>query len=237
MKPFVLCLVMLFSTATPASLGSIPHAEIPWSEVSHGRGIMTFRKDIPSSPIVAFKGEGTIDAPVAKVVGLMSDLDRRKDWVANLAEARLVRSKSKIDRVEYMRTSAPLVKDRDFVIHTTLSSEPTTKTLIIAMESIEDAEAPITSRSVRGTMVTSRYALRSTENGTKTHLTVEIMADPNGSIPKFVVNLFQKGWPRQTIESIRELVASRDVTEQPDVKAYFDALWSGKNPRFEDYAK
>ncbi len=55
---------------------------------------------------------------------------------------------------------------------------------------------------------------------------VEIHADPKGSVPKWLVNLFQKGWPRNTIEGIRKQAAKADVKEHPVVASQLAACKS-----------
>jgi hypothetical protein len=46
----------------------------------------------------------------------------------------------------------------------------------------------------------------------------EVLADPKGSVAKWIVNLFQKSWPRKTIASLRRQVAKKDIVDQPRLK-------------------
>jgi hypothetical protein len=55
---------------------------------------------------------------------------------------------------------------------------------------------------VRGRL-SGLHILKPIENGTKIERSVELHADPKGSLPAFVVNLFQGDWARATIEGIR----------------------------------
>ena len=99
----------------------------------------------------------------------------------------------------------------------TMHVDPTNRQVRFEMASVEDPLAPETDK-VRGTLKHGSYVLTPIESGRRTLLEVEIVADPNGNIPKWIVNLFQKGWPHETIESIRRQAAKADVVEYPQIE-------------------
>jgi hypothetical protein len=63
--------------------------------------------------------------------------------------------------------------------------------------------------------------VRPMENGTKTYIDVRVNGDPRGFIPKWIVNLFQKKWPKNTLEGIRKLASRTDIPETPGIKEFF----------------
>ncbi|MFI5389926.1 MAG: hypothetical protein ACHQYQ_01090, partial [Bacteriovoracales bacterium] len=66
---------------------------------------------------------------------------------------------------------------------------------------------------VRGELIESKYVL--TPMGpSKTKLEVEIVCDPKGMIPTWLVNLIQKSWPRKTITALMKQL------EKPDVASF-----------------
>jgi hypothetical protein len=65
----------------------------------------------------------------------------------------------------------------------------------------------------------SHFSMTSIEHGTKTHIMVEVHADPKGSIAKWIVNTFQTTWPRNTITRLRVQAAKPDVQDHPRLKA------------------
>lgn len=216
--------IALLGIALFLAVGSAVAAEGTWERIGDDDGIVVWRKDIEGSPVVAFKGDGVIDAPIAKVMGVLADTSRKTEWVARCVEAKDVRNISDFERVEYNRTSAPWpIADRDFLFHAKVEGDRAQKKLVLTLRSIEDPLCPKNEDvAVRGVLNTSTYTLVSIEGGKKTRLTVEIHADPKGSIPKWVVNLFQKSWPHKTIEGIREQAAKPDVAELALVKRFFD---------------
>src|SRR5207237_1192006 len=77
------------------------------------------------------------------------------------------------------------------------------KTLALRYRSENDPAAPNTGY-VRGELINSRFVLTSLEGGTKTSLLAEIHADPKGSVPKWIVNMFQRSWPKDTFSGIKK---------------------------------
>ena len=70
-------------------------------------------------------------------------------------------------------------------------------------------------RYVRGDLMNTTFILTSLENGARTHVIGEVHADPMGSVPKWIVNFFQKDWPIDTLQGLRKQVAKPDVKTDP----------------------
>ncbi len=189
-------------------------AEGDWEELSDENGIRVWRRETDGSPIVALRGEAVIDAPLARVASVLDDTPRQVEWACNTVEAKVVRAISPTERIVYNLTHAPWpVADRDFVFHAVVTPDRKERTLTYELHSVEDkGMPPDEDKAVRGELIDSRYVLKELEGG-KTRLTVTIQADPKGSVPKWVVNLAQKAWPRETIEGLRAQCAKADVKD------------------------
>ena len=197
-------------------------ADQQWEKISDIDGIITYRKEIPDSPIVAFRGEADVNAPIAKVANILMDTPKKMEWVSNIMEARNLELTSNVERVEYNKTHTPWpVSNRDFVFNAKMETDIPNKKLRFYMKSVTHPSMPET-KAVRGHM-TGVYILTALDGG-KTHLEVEIVADPKGAIPKWLVNLMQKKWPRKTIAGIREQAAKSSVVEDAGVKALMAGL-------------
>lgn len=213
----------LLSLLLLLGFGARALASADWEEISNEDGIVCWSRDVPDSPIVAFKGEGVVDAPIAKVARVLQDTSRKKEWIARTLEVREVRRVSDLEYVEYIRSEAPgPIKDRDFVYNAKVELDREKKTLIVRIKSVKEPLAPENEDvAVRGELLDSCYVLTSIEDGKKTRVSVEIQADPKGMIPKWVVNLVQKSWPRKTLQGIRDQAAKADVKEIEKVKEFF----------------
>jgi len=191
---------------------------IKWKKIDSKDNVEIFKGDVEDSRIVAFKGTSTIDASIPKVLSVIYDVSRVNEWMSDIKTIKLIQKISKFEKIEYNRTEAPWpVSDRDFVYQTKVLLHPQEKAVEILIESVGHKDAPPTKGVVRGHLYQSRYYLKSLENNSKTFLEVEISADPKGSIPKWVVNLFQSRWPVSTVNGIRKIATEKNYQIHPDI--------------------
>lgn len=201
-------------------LGLTAYAQIlpKWEKVSTKKEVEVFRGEIKNSDVVAFRGVSVIDASIAKVCSVIYDVNRIKEWMSDVNDIKLIEKISKFEKIEYNRTSAPWpVSDRDFVYSTKVNINKAEKSVEILVVSVEHKDAPPVKGVVRGQLHLSRYFLKSLDKDTRTHIEVEILADPKGSLPKWVVNLFQSSWPVNTVNGIRKIATEKDYQVHPDL--------------------
>lgn len=186
-------------------------------------GVRLWKKEIPGSPVVAFRGEAVIDASIPRIASVLGDAKRRTEWVADAKESRDVRVESMSERVEYNRTGAPWpVQDRDFVyrVSVDVKREPL-KQLWVHIKSVAESSVPPRAGVVRAELMSSRYVFTAIDEA-HTRASVEIHADPKGSLPKWLVNLVQQNWPKTTLIRLARQVAKDYVVENGELRAYFD---------------
>ncbi|MBI3555359.1 MAG: hypothetical protein HY074_03725 [Deltaproteobacteria bacterium] len=214
-------LAVAATSALAAPMPALPKADSSWKQISDSNKVLVHSKEMAGSPVVAFRGETFIEAPIAKVANVLMDSSRKLEWVHKIVEAKDVRTMSPYERIEYNHTSSGffLVKDRDFVFHAKAEMDKAKQQVVFNLNSVTDELAP-EKGPVRGSIDDSRYILTRI-SPTQTHLVVEIHADPKGGVPKWLVNLFQKSWPEKTLNGIRAQCAKADVQEHPGIHAFF----------------
>jgi hypothetical protein len=187
----------------PAPSEADPKAT-PWEKFDVEDGIAVYRRDVEGTPLVALKGEGIVNASILKVASVIVDQKRAPEWIDSLAETKVVRKVSKTEQVEWDHIATPFVlADRDFVFKTKLNFDPAKKRVSLDYKSVNDPAAPKTDY-VRGIFVYGNFVLTSLDHGKKTRVSAEVLCDPKGSVAKWIVNLFQKSWPHNTIQSLRD---------------------------------
>jgi hypothetical protein len=189
-----------------------------WEKIGEDDGITVYRREVPGSPVIAFKGEGVISASILRVASILVDTTRATEWIDSLVEERTLRRVSETEIIEYDHVGTPFVmKDRDFVVDCKLDLDAAQKKATVRFHSVSDSLAPTTSY-VRGELIGSSFALTSLDRGTKTRIVAEVHCDPKGSVAKWIVNWFQKGWPHNTIMSLRAQAAKPDIVEHARLK-------------------
>ncbi len=190
-----------------------------WEKFDEDDGIAVYRRDVAGTPIVALRGEGVVDAPILRVASVLVDTKRGTEWIDSLAEARTVRRVSESEYVEWDHIATPFVlKDRDFVFDAKLELKPAQKQILLNYHSVSDKDAPKTDY-IRGEFIFGSFVLTSVDGGKRTRVLAEVLCDPKGSVAKWIVNLFQKSWPHNTVMALRRQVKKADIKDDPRLKA------------------
>jgi hypothetical protein len=211
-------LVLLASLLPLAAAADSSTTAEEWECLGTRDGITTYRRAVPGSPVVAIRGDGIVEAPILRVASVVLDTARLHEWTDSLALARRIRISSWTEFVEYDQIRTPFIlKDRDFVVHTSLELLPEQKQIVLRMRSVTDPLAPATGRRVRGELMQSRYVLSGLDRGRRTRMIAEVHADPKGAVPKWIVNHYQKGWAYETITRLRGQVRKPDIEDDAEL--------------------
>jgi hypothetical protein len=161
------------------------------------------------------RGVGAIDAPVWKIASILLDPEHAPEWVASMKESRVVRRLGPFAYIEYNHFAMPfLVKDREFVSDVQIDVDVQARRVALVYSPTTEATAP--SHAVRGEIVAGRFEVRSLEPGRRAELTAEVLCDPKGLLPSWLVNLFQRHWPISTFEGMRKQAARADIQMPAD---------------------
>ena len=222
-RSLVLAFLLTTSVLAAPRDGAADGPTVTWTKIDDTDGIAVYRRDVPGSDVIAVKGEGIVAAPLVRVASVIFDTARATEWIDGLTEARVVRRVSDTEYVEYDHFKTPFVmKDRDFVTSNRLEYDPARRAITIRMRSIADPAAPPTS-FVRGELVSSTFILTPTADGKGTRVVGDVHADPRGSVPKWIVNQFQKDWPSSTFKKLRVQVAKPNIVDTPAIRRLVDA--------------
>jgi hypothetical protein len=192
-----------------------------WEMISEKDGLKVYRKEIPGSPLVAFKGVKVMPVPITKVVQVILDEDteKKKQWIDMIKDFRII-EKGTYRAVTYSAYDLPWpLTDRDYVMQSHLKIDNEANQIVIDLKSVEHPKAPKTI-GVRAELVHSLYKLVP-RPGRTTEVTVEIQTDPKGDLPKWLVNLIQKGWPANTLTKMEAQAMRPDTKENELIKTNF----------------
>jgi hypothetical protein len=193
-----------------------------WELVGSKDDIVTYRREVAGSPVIAIRGEAVVEAPILHVASVLMDTVRLPQWMDRVAEARRIRATSALHYVEYERAATPFpLTDRDFVIESWVEIDAVKKQMVLRARSVEDSSVRATGL-VRGEVLSSAFALIPQDHGRRTRVVAEVHTDPKGSIPKWLVNLVQKSWAHTTIMGLRAQVRKANVPDNGEVKALLE---------------
>lgn len=168
--------------------------------------IEIYREKDPDSDLVAVRGKCVINAPLAIILSLLIDTDyeSQKEWVPNLIEFSEIESNSILDRLLYVHVDIPWpAHDRDFVYQAQILSFPEKNEIRLDYQSREEVK-PKKKHVTRGYMKTLFILKRIDNNSTSVDL--RSLVDPEGAVPKWIVNFAQRNYSYNMFMKIRELV-------------------------------
>jgi START domain len=140
----------------------------------------------------------------------------------SVVEARILRKVSDTEYIMYSHLGTPpTMKDREFVMDVTLAVNVPAQSVTVTMRSVDDPAAPKTGY-VRAILTDSVFVLTPAAGGNGTHVVAEIHCDPKGSVPSWIVNLFQRGWGYNTIKSLRKQVAKPGIPVPELLRNYLE---------------
>jgi hypothetical protein len=220
-KSFVVASILL--ATTPVALAGEPD----WTEIEDDDGIRVWKREVPGSSFVEFRGAGEVKANLRNILAVLHDQERKTEWLNRCVENRLVRARGIGDNTIYNRTGSgfPLVDDRDIVVRSSLEILREKRQVRIDVKNVEDPLAPPVDGVVRMPKLVLAWTLEY-RGKDATHVTYQVQADPGGMLPAWVVNLVSKEIPFNTITNLREQVKKSGYEKNlMIVEAAYD--WSG----------
>lgn len=187
-----------------------------WEKIKEEDGIQIFKRDLPNTSLISFRGVGIVDAPVEKIVSIILDTGRAAEWAADLEESKVLEWKNQpMEYIEYNHIRMPLIlSNRDFISNLKVSVDKNKKQVHVQYSTPNEQKylKPYYDGNVLGDLDGSYFTLTSVNGGASTQLDGVVVCDPKGVLPNWVVNLFQSSWPYDTIQSIRKQASKPDVT-------------------------
>ncbi len=206
MHSLVACAGLLVALEVPARAQA-------WERIDQQDGIEVFRKAVPGTDIVAFRGATVMDVGVGRLLYVLMDNEHRTQWVDRLALSRVLERVGPHEVVLYQQFKLPaILSDRDYVYRMKVD-RVAGGAIRLRIASQEHPAAPPTV-GVRARLVRSSYLL--TPLGPhQTRVEVEVLTDPKGWVPAWAVNRVQKSWPLKTLRGLRDQSRKAYVSDYP----------------------
>ena len=208
-------------TPSPTVAVSLSSSIVKWNQCSNDNGLITFWANVEGSKVIAFRGEGIVNAPIEKVASIIIDYTRGTEWINSLVESKALRNVSDTEFVEYDHVSIPfpfstVISDRDFVSDVNILYDKKDQSLTVSYKPTEDSDTPPYRKFTRG-IIDCEFRVTRMSMPDQTYVQAKVFTDPKGSIPKWLVNFFQQSWPQDTFEGLRNQVKKTDIGILPVV--------------------
>lgn len=196
------CLIILLSFSnTHSFFGQSDY----WALKKEECGIKVYLRSNEYSSFKELKSVVTLKTSLSSIVALLNDWESYPEWVYRCGKSSTIKRISDNEVIHYQTVVAPWpVDSRDFVVHVKLTQDPITKTITIVSTSQPDY-IPKTENFVRIRDFRAFWTLIPKLDGT-VEVTYQLMVDPGGYVPAWLVNLAVVEGPYETKVNLKKWV-------------------------------
>jgi len=192
--------LVLFSSFASAAIG-----QDNWKLSKEKDGIKVYQSAVKHSRYKNIKAECTLEGTYDKLMAILNDVANQKNWVYNNVSSSILKRISTGEFYYYSETDLPWpMSNRDAIIHLKMNKDSLNRFLKISAVSVP-GYAPEKSGMVR--VPRSDISWYVTMPSATTFSIVYIFeAEPGGSLPAWVVNMFTDKGPYESFKKLSELL-------------------------------
>ena len=208
-KTYVFLFILIFALSACKTTSGTKWIEINQEPLDDNEKsefiIIVEKKNSPEDEVNTYRGTTTMPISIERIAYVLDDTESKTEWVSRLKEeTRLEENPSSYRSIAYQHYNLSWpVSDRDYVIESkwTVMKDMKLPTAILSIKSIIRDDVPEIEGRVRGQLDRLVYKLEKLKSN-QTRVTVEIMVNPKGLLPNFMINLIQKEWPITTLRQL-----------------------------------
>lgn len=186
-------LALLFSLIT--------YGQTNWTLKNDKDGIKIYTKTIENSDYKGIKVKCSLPATLSQFTAVIMDVNTAGEWLYATKSSTLLKQVSPGEVYYYSEVSLPWpVNNRDFICHLTASQDPRTKVVTIDGPVVPDY-MPAKNGIVRVTQSSGKWLI--TPNGSNVDIEYTLEANPGGSLPAWLVNLFVTKGPMESFKKLK----------------------------------
>jgi hypothetical protein len=202
MKNIIIKVFFLFLFSVSAATA---YSQYDWKLSKDKDGIKVYESETKTSNYKSIRVECVLQGTYDKLIALLNDVSRHKAWVYNNKISYILKRNSAYDLYYYTETNLPWpMSNRDAVIHLTMNRDSLDRFLQITGTGLPN-NIPEKSGKVRVPRTSvSWYVTKPTATTIKIVYTFD--ADPGGSLPSWLVNMFADKGPYESFKKLSEIL-------------------------------
>lgn len=180
-------------------------AENPWQLKKKTEGISVYTRKVEGSSILEFKGDMTVNAPMAKIIPLFEDVKGLTSWYYQCTHSELIKDEGPQNKIIYIVLHFPWpVTERDSVFRRSKSTDEKNSSISYSLQALPKL-LPVKKGKIRVPMINSLWRFTSLPDG-KTEIYFRQHSNAGGSVPAFLVNAMSVDTPFNSLKTLRQLI-------------------------------
>lgn len=170
-------------------------------------GIEVYIRDVEASDLKELKIKTTFEKTrISQIITVLNDTKQYAEWTYKCTDAKLVERISDSESIDYYRYDFPWpMSDREIYTHSTMTQDPSTRTLKIETKAIADARFANAKDCVRVISHINTWEL--IPDGEDVKLIYISKSDPAGSIPDWLINMAIDHGPTKTMLGLKDILS------------------------------
>jgi hypothetical protein len=202
----ILITILFLFTFCPSGL--LYAQENPWQLRKNQEDITVYTRKVDSSPILEYKADVIVNAPLPKVIALFEDEKLISRWYYQCVHSELVENAGPNEKILYIILRLPWpVTARDIVFSITRSENHSRGTISYTLAALPN-RLPLAKGMIRVPYTKSVWRFTSLPKG-QTEILFQQHSDPGGSIPAFLVNQLAVDTPYYSLKCFREMLTGK----------------------------
>lgn len=195
----------LLTTSLALLFSLISFGQDTWTLKTNKDGIAIYTKTIENSNYKGIRVKCSLPATLSQFVAVIMDVNTATEWLYSTKSSTLLKQISPAEVYYYSEVGLPWpLSNRDFVCHLTARQDPRTKVVTIDGPVVPDY-VPQKEGIVRVTHSSGKWIITPAENNT-VNIEYTLEADPGGSIPAWLVNLFVTKGPMESFKKLKDQI-------------------------------
>jgi hypothetical protein len=221
MKNFILILITIHSVSIFAEVKIDPKK---WKK-SYDRGnVKIYSQEVKGYDVIAFKTRAKVKADILNLLTVLRDAKGAVKWSDNLKHLEYIEQPNDLSATVYEIRDFPWpFEDRDVIVKYNCYINHERKSIYVDFHSVKHPKFPKKKNRTRGKLYFGAMEFWPRKNGTDIELI--ILAHPKGSIPSWVVNIFQEKVPYEYIKALEKQTTKNKRTPLPGIKALVDEFF------------
>ena len=198
-KKFV-CLLLFLIFVTVAVYG-----QYDWKLSKDKDVIRVYESEVKNSNLKSIKVECVLPGTYDKLMAILNDVSRHKEWVFHSKNSNILKRNSSKDFYYYTETSMPWpMSNRDAVVHLMMNRDSLNRFLKITATGVPNFIAEKSGKVRVPRSSVSWYVTMPSSTSISIVYTFE--ADPGGSMPAWLVNMFADKGPYESFKKLSTLL-------------------------------
>lgn len=185
------------SLVATKSLSPVKKQLNDWVLKKAENGINVYTRTAENSKFNELKVVFQVNTSLSSIVALLNDVEAYPKWIYHCEEAKILKKNSDKHLIRYQKTAAPWpVDSRDLAVEVNTYQDDKTKIVYQKINAVPDY-TPIAEDYVRVREFKALWTLKPLKNGV-VQVEYELIANPAGNIPSWLVNLAVVEGPYET---------------------------------------